>query len=126
MFPSETIESCNFECTRLTFVTSEEVAEVYSSEQANICRLDSCAVLPVTYAISLVEWNWSVVPNAVLQISVAFYCETEYRSEVATYAYTEVRHKVAHPAVACCISSNTTINTNINVVESLTFCNSLS
>ena len=104
--PTEAIQTDNFERTRLTFVATEPVAEVNSCQSRAVNE---------TYERTI------RCSGLVREVSIAFNCHTKYGRKVTTDTQTCVRVEVMHPSNTCCVSCYTTINSNVEIVESFAF-----
>ena len=109
--PTETSEGNNFKRTRFTLISAKPVAKINGTQQRSVQETNS----RTCRAIRLVR-----------EISITLNSQAEHRRKVTTDAQSNIRIQVAHPPMTGSFSGQTTVDTDVEVVESLTFFHSLS
>ena len=111
MAPAQAVEGSHLEEARSALVATKPVAQVDSSQQLGVEIADS---------------RTRRLVRLVREVCVAFNGQTEDWSEVTTNTQTCIRVEVVGPSVdTSCLGGHTTVDSDVEIVEGLAFCNRL-
>ena len=111
VLPTEAIKGNQLKSTGLTFISTKQVAQVKSTQQANICSINDGLVTHHRLRIALRH-----------QISICVNSQTEYGGQILTQTDTGIGSEALSKAIVTPLlhrSSSTTLNAEVPVVTEL-------